>query len=64
MASVQEYLEMLSTSQLQAILREECEGRGNLPIESILMICDILSQRNSRLPAIRASLLDVCRKYS
>ena len=63
MASVKEYLEMLSTSQLQALLREECEGKGNLPTEAILLICQTLSDRDPSLPTPRQILLNLCKCY-
>lgn len=63
MASLQEYCTMLSTSQLQALLREECEGRGSLPLEGILSICGILAQRDPKLPDVRQTLLQLCRTY-
>ncbi len=63
MASVKEYLEMLSTSQLQALLREECEGKGNLPLDAILLICQTLSGRDPTLPTPRQILLNLCQCY-
>lgn len=63
MASAQEYCEKLSTSQLQALLREEAEGRGALPQEIILVICDILSQRDPSLPDLNQLLRQICRAY-
>lgn len=63
MASLREYCEMLSTEQLKALLREECNGRGSLPMDTILMICDILSQRDTDLPGVRETLLNLCRSY-
>ena len=63
MASVQEYCEMLSTSQLEALLLEEYNNRGALPMDVILLICQILSQRNPALPAIEDSLRELCKKY-
>ncbi len=63
MASLQEYLEMLSTSQLKAVLREECEGRGDLPPDALLTICRILSDRDTQLPSPKETLLNLCRSY-
>ena len=63
MASLQEYCEKLSTTQLQALLREECAGRGELPPEGILAICEILSRRCPELPTVRQTLLELCRAY-
>ena len=63
MATIQEYCEMLSTSQLQALLREECEGRGRLTPEIILAICDILAGRDPSLPTAHQLLQTLCRSY-
>lgn len=63
MASLKEYCEKLSTSQLQAILREDCEGRGNLTIDAILMICEILAKRNPAKPPVLDKIHELCRPY-
>lgn len=63
MASVQEHCEKLSTSQLQALLREEAEGRGALLPEVILIICDILSRRDPAMPDLTQLLRQLCRAY-
>ena len=63
MATLQEYCETLSTSQLQALLQEECAGRGSMPTETILMVCDILSRRNPTLPSLRDTLIALCHAY-
>lgn len=63
MASLKEYCENLSTSQLRSLLREECEGRGNLPVQAILDICEILSQREPDKPSVKEVLCQLCRAY-
>lgn len=63
MASLYEYLGTFSTSQLQGLLRDECEGRGTLPMDTILLICEILAQRDPELPSIKETLLNLCRSY-
>lgn len=63
MASVQEYCEMMSTSQLEALLLEECNNRGTLSTDVILLICHILSQRDLELPSVEDSIRELCRKY-
>ena len=63
MASLKDYCTKLSTSQLQALLREECEGRGALTPEAILEICEILSGRCPELPTVKQTLLGLCRAY-
>ncbi len=59
MAAIQKYLQKLSTTQLQALLREECEGRGTLPLETILDICNILAERNPQYPAAKDIILQL-----
>ncbi len=63
MNSVKEYLQKLSTTQLQALLREECEGRGSLPVEAILSICEVMAERNAQYPAVKDIILQLCRCY-
>lgn len=63
MASVKEYCEKLSTSQLQALLREECAGRGNMTMDTILLICEILAKRNPAKPPVMDKIYELCRTY-
>lgn len=63
MSSMQDYLKIMSTHQLKAILREECEGRGELPVEAVLMICDLLAERDPALPPVSQILRQLCRCY-
>ncbi len=63
MHSLNEYLEKLSTTQLQALLREECEGRGSLPVEAVLSICEVLAERKPQYPAVEDVILRLCRIY-
>lgn len=63
MASWKEYCEKLSTTQLQSLIREECEGRGNLDLETLLQICQVLADRNDQWPSYRESVLQLCRNY-
>ncbi len=63
MATVQEYLRKLSTTQLRALLREECEGRGELPVLAILQICEVLSERDIKQPTVKEIILQMCMKY-
>ena len=63
MATLQEYCEKLSTSQLQALLREETENRGSMTTETILIVCDILASRDPSLPSVRQLLMTLCRAY-
>ena len=63
MASLKEYCEKLSTSHLQALLREECEGRGNMTVDVILLICEILSERIPTKPPVIDKIHELCRCY-
>ena len=63
MASVQDYLKMMSTSQLEALLREECAGNGALPLDVILEICDLLAQRNPDKPDLKMTVRKICAEY-
>ncbi len=63
MATIQDYLRKLSTTQLQALLREECEGRGNLPLEAVLDICEVLAERKPQCPAVKDVILQLCSVY-
>lgn len=63
MASLREYCEMMSTEQLQALLREEYNGRGSLPMQAILDICDILSERDPDKPTVEQLLHQLCVQY-
>lgn len=63
MATFREYCEMMSTEQLQAILREECDGHGNLPVQAILDICGILAERNPNKPDLDQLLRQLCAQY-
>ena len=63
MASVSEYLEMMSTEQLQALLREEYNGRGSLPLLAILDICQILSRRLPDTPSVDQLIRQLCEQY-
>ena len=63
MASFREYCEKMSTEQLQALLREEYNGRGSLHIYGILDICDVLSQRLPDVPTVEQLIRQLCRQY-
>ena len=63
MASMQEYLSMMSTTQLKSLLRDECAGVGSLPVDAILAICDILSQRDLDMPTLKTVIIKICEEY-
>lgn len=48
MATIREYLAKKSTEELQAILRADCLGRFEIPLDTVLLICDIIRDRNPR----------------
>lgn len=48
MATIREYLAKKSTEELQAILRADCRGRFEIPLDTVLLICDIIRDRNPR----------------
>lgn len=63
MASFLEYCENMSTEQLQALLREEYRGCGNLPIPAILDVCSVLSTRDPSKPSVELLLRQLCGQY-
>ena len=50
MASIREYLEKKETEELRGILRADCRGRFEIPLDAVLLICDITRERNPRKP--------------
>ena len=63
MASMQEYLSMMSTAQLKSLLRDESAGLGSLPVDAIFAICDILSQRDPDMPTLKTVIRKICEVY-
>ncbi len=63
MAAIQDYLQKLSTTQLQALLREECEGRGTLSVEAVLDICEVLAERQPQYRTVKDLILQRSRTY-
>lgn len=64
MASVQEYLERRNDEELRGMLRSYCMGLNDIPVDTILRICQILAGRDPRLPDPYALFLSLCRMYS
>ena len=50
MASIREYLENKEAEELQGILRADCRGRFEIPLDTVLLICDIIRERNPWKP--------------
>lgn len=63
MVSIRQYCEMMSTEQLQSLLREEYHGQGSLPTSAILEIRDILSQRDPSKPDAAQLIRQLCEQY-
>ena len=63
MSSLQEYCKKLSTEQLEALLREYCEGSGDLSVDVALTICSVLAERDPQLPDAREAVRCFCRNY-
>lgn len=45
MATIREYLEEKSTDELRGILRSDFEGRYEIPVDIVLLICSIIRER-------------------
>lgn len=41
--------EQLSTSELQRLLKDDCDGRGTLTVEETLAICEILVRQDQKV---------------
>lgn len=63
MSSLQEYCKKLSAEQLEALLREYCEGSGDLSVDVALTICSVLAERDPQLPDAREAFRCFCRNY-
>ena len=63
MSSLQEYCKKLSTEQLEALLREYCEGSGDLSVDVALTIYSVLAERDPQLPDAREAFRCFCRNY-
>lgn len=56
--------EQLSTSELQKLLKDDCDGRGALTVEETLVICEILAQRDGKDPqAVRDAWAKFLKYY-
>ena len=55
MSSLREYFEKMETEELQGILRSDYLGVVELPLDTILMICQILADRNPNKPDVKAA---------
>lgn len=46
MADLRQHFESMSSEQLTHLLREDCAGRQELPLETLILICNILAERD------------------
>lgn len=54
----------LSTTELQKLLRDDCDGRGALTVEQTLAVCEILAQRDGKDPqAVRDAWAKFLKYY-
>ena len=63
MASVREYLEKKSDDDLRGMLHSYCMGLSDIPVDTVLLICDILAKHDPELPEPYALFLSLCRMY-
>ena len=61
--SIREYCEKMSTEQLQAILRQYCDGIQNISVDAVLEICQILAEREEREIDVKAEFLRFCQNF-
>lgn len=57
MHSIRSYLARQSTERLEALLRAECLQEQELELDTILLICSILAERDPRRPDAREVFL-------
>ena len=50
MASLREYLMKKDTEELRGILFADCRGRFEIPLDTVLLICDIIRDRKPWKP--------------
>lgn len=60
MASEREYLEKMSTGQLDYFLNLEAYGRNRLTLSSIYLICEILARRDP----VRGTARDIFQEFA
>lgn len=64
MASEREYLEKMSTEQLEALLVQESYGRALIPLSTIYLLCRILSRRTPIRGTAKDIFLEFARQYA
>lgn len=63
MSSIQQYFEKKSTEELQGILQGHCIGTIDLPIDTILLICRIIAERDPLKPNVKEEFNRFCEHY-
>ena len=64
MASEREYLEKMSTMQLDALLFQELFGREQMRLASIFMTCEILARREPHRGTAKDIFLEFASRYA
>ena len=64
MASVRVYLEKMTTGQLEYFLERELSGWGEYNMDTLYLICTILSERDSEHDAPRDYFLRFCEAFA
>ena len=64
MASEREYLEKMSTMQLDALLFQELFGREQMRLASILITCEILARREPYRGSAKYIFLEFASRYA
>ena len=64
MASEREYLEKMSTNQLDALLFQELIGREQMRLASILITCEILARREPHRGTEKDIFLEFAAEYA
>lgn len=64
MASLREYLEKMSTGQLDYFLSREVYGWGYNPLSNIYLICTILSEREPQRGSAKDVFLEFAAAYA
>lgn len=63
MSSLREYLNKKSDEELRGVLRTFCVGINDYSADAVLIICEVLAQRDPQLPDPKVLFLSLCRMY-
>lgn len=64
MASMREYLEKMTTGQISFLLEQELRGRGQYGMDTLYLICTVLSERNPGHGSPRDVFLRFCEAFA